>query len=125
MVIRPRSIGLPGALSDETLPVRLLLLRVSVGAQPQRDVGGPQPLLDNPRKNFVQGLQIRLFTKPGRELFQSLPRVVLASVEARSINDWMRRLNGLKSAAIARVEITTASCGCCSWPVRARKTTWV
>jgi hypothetical protein len=82
MVIRPRSIGLPGALSDETLPVRLLLLRMSVGAQPQRDVDGLQRLLDNPRKIFVQGLQIRLFTKPGRELFQGLPRVVLASVEA-------------------------------------------
>src|SRR5918998_1627840 len=34
---------------------------------------------------------------------------------------WMRRLKGLNRAAITRVETTTASCGCSSWPVRARK----
>ncbi len=37
------------------------------------------------------------------------------------MKDWMRRLRGLKRTAITRVEITTASCSCCSWPVRARK----
>src|ERR687893_1108987 len=34
---------------------------------------------------------------------------------------WMRRLKGVNRAAITRVETTTASCGCSSWPVRARK----
>ena len=33
----------------------------------------------------------------------------------------MRRLKGLKSAAIIRVETTTRSCGCFSWPVSAWK----
>ena len=33
----------------------------------------------------------------------------------------MRRLKGLNSAAITRVETTMASCGCSSWPVRALK----
>ena len=40
------------------------------------------------------------------------------------MKDWMRRRKGLNRAAIARVETTTASCGCCSWPVRVRKSVW-
>ena len=31
------------------------------------------------------------------------------------------RKSGLNKAAIASVETTTANWGCCSWPVRARK----
>jgi hypothetical protein len=37
----------------------------------------------------------------------------------------MRRRRGLKRVAMTRVETTTASCGCSSWPVSARKVVWV
>src|SRR3712207_9062793 len=41
------------------------------------------------------------------------------------MNDWMRRLRGLNSAAITRVETTMASWDCTAWPVRAPKMVWL
>src|SRR5919112_4414350 len=76
-----RSPGAGARPQDRALAIRLLVFRRLVGAQPERDVSRLHRLPYHARKVVVQRLQVRLVAKPGREGFQGLPRVVLATVE--------------------------------------------
>ena len=90
-----------------------------IGAQPQRELNGLHPLPHDVHKFVIQCLQVGFVSKPGGEGFKRLCCVVLTAVEAPLYKDCVRRLKGLKRAAITRVEIMMA--GWDSWPVRARE----
>ena len=91
-----------------------------LGAQPQRGVSRLHRLPNHPYQIVAQGFQVGLVPELGGEGFQGLPRVVLPAVEAAVDERLDARRRGLNSAAITRVETTTARVD--SWPVRTRKT---
>jgi hypothetical protein len=89
--------------------------------QPQRDARRLHGLPHNRYQLGIQAVQVCLLSQPGGECFECLPGVVLAAVEAAVYERLDTPPQGVNRAAMARIEMTTASWGCCSWPVRARK----
>jgi hypothetical protein len=93
--------------------------------QPQRDVGWLYRLVHHAHQLIAEPVQVGLITQLGREGFQGLSRIVLAAVEAPVYERLDAAPEGMNSAAITRVETTTASWDCSSWPVSAPKIAWV
>ena len=73
-----------------------------------------------PAEMLAQAVQVGLVPECGAELFERLSGVVFAAVEATVDKRLDAAPQGLKRAAITRVEATMTSCE--SPPVRARKT---
>jgi hypothetical protein len=67
---------------NKALLVCLLIFRISLRAQPQREVGGLHRLLYHPYEVVGQSIEVRLVSQFRGEALQSLPRIVLLAVEA-------------------------------------------
>src|SRR5215204_2980111 len=90
----------------------MLPLRNRIGTQPQRDMRRLHRLPHHPHQIVAQRVQVCFVTQIGREAFQGLPGIVLASVEAPVYKACMRRVSGVNNAAIRSVEATTARVDC-------------
>src|SRR5215210_671970 len=69
-------------LAEALRPPSPTMLRLTVGTQPQGDVGWLHRLLHHTHQVVAKGVQVRFVSQRRGEGFQGLPRVVLPTVEA-------------------------------------------
>jgi hypothetical protein len=119
-----KSTTLRGFQSDDTETLAFIAsvsFRTGIGTQPASDVRRLRRLLYRVRQVVPQGVEVCLVSELGREIFERLRGVVLTKAETPIYERLDETTEGLNGAAMTSVETTTASCGCSSWPVSARK----